>query len=54
MRTASRLDSAGKTYEIEFYQNIGHSFFRQNDGKVAAREIAQAWERVQSYLGRVL
>jgi carboxymethylenebutenolidase len=50
----TRLDTAGKTYEIEIYRNVGHSFFRQNDGKVAAREIAQAWERIQAYLGRVM
>lgn len=50
----SRLDAAGKSYEIEIYRNVGHSFFRQNHGKVAAGEIAHALERVRAYFGRVL
>jgi carboxymethylenebutenolidase len=53
-RITTRLDAAGKKYEIEVYPNVGHSFFRQDHGTIATREIADAWDRVQAYLGRLL
>jgi carboxymethylenebutenolidase len=52
-RIGSRLDAAGKRYEIEIYPNVGHSFFRQDRDTVATREIADAWDRVQAFLKRV-
>ncbi len=48
------VDAGGKKYEIEIYPNVGHSFFRQDHGTIATREIADAWDRVQAYLGRLL
>jgi carboxymethylenebutenolidase len=53
-RISSRLDAAGKKYEVEIYPNVGHSFFRQDHGTIATREIADAWDRVQAFLGRLL
>ena len=53
-RISTRLDAAGKKYEMEIYPNVGHSFFRQDHGTIATREIADAWDRVQAYLGRLL
>lgn len=53
-RISSRLDAAGKKYEVEVYPNVGHSFFRQDFGTIASREIADAWDRVQAFLGRLL
>ena len=51
-RIRTRLDTAGKRYEIEIYPNVGHSFFRQDTDTVATREIADAWDRVQAFLQR--
>lgn len=51
-RIQNRLTAAGKTAEIEIYPNVGHSFFRQDMDTVATREIADAWDRVQSFLSR--
>ena len=53
-RIRTRLDAAGKRYDIEIYPNVGHSFFRQDTDTVATREIADAWDRVQAYLQRAL
>jgi carboxymethylenebutenolidase len=53
-RIRTRLDAAGKRYEIEIYPNVGHSFFRQDADTVATREIADAWDRVQAFLKRNL
>lgn len=53
-RISTRLDAAGKKYEVEIYPNVGHSFFRQDHGTIATREIADAWDRVQAFLGRLL
>lgn len=51
-RIKTRLDAAGKRYDIEVYPNVGHSFFRQDRGTIASREIADAWDRVQAFLER--
>ena len=53
-RTRARLDAAGKRYDVEVYPNVGHSFFRQDRDTVATREIADAWDRVQAFLGRTI
>ena len=53
-RIRTRLDAAGKRYDIEVYPNVGHSFFRQDADTVATREIADAWDRVQAFLQRSL
>jgi carboxymethylenebutenolidase len=50
----TRLETAGKKYDIEIYPNVGHSFFRQDADTVATREIADAWDRVQAFLKRWL
>ena len=51
-RIRSRLDAAGKRYDIEVYAEVGHSFFRQDRDTVATREIADAWGRVVAFLER--
>jgi carboxymethylenebutenolidase len=51
-RIESRLNAAGKTGEIQIYANVGHSFFREDSDTIATREIADAWDRVQSFLGK--
>jgi dienelactone hydrolase len=37
---------------VQIYPTVGHSFFRQDLGTVATREIADAWDRVVSFLKR--
>ncbi len=49
-RIRQRLEAAGKQAEIQIYANVGHSFFRESSDTIATREIADAWDRVQSYL----
>jgi carboxymethylenebutenolidase len=51
-RIKTRLDAAGKKYEVEIYANVGHSFFREDLDTIATREIADAWDRVQAFLSR--
>jgi dienelactone hydrolase len=36
----------------KIYPTVGHSFFRQDLGTIATREIADAWDRVTSFLRR--
>jgi carboxymethylenebutenolidase len=49
-RIRQRLQAAGKQAEIQIYANVGHSFFRESSDTMASREIADAWDRVQSFL----
>lgn len=49
-RIKTRLDAAGKKYDVQIYANVGHSFFREDSDTIATREIADAWDRVRSYL----
>jgi carboxymethylenebutenolidase len=49
-RIRQRLEAAGKKAEIQIYANVGHSFFRESSDTIASREIADAWDRVQSFL----
>jgi carboxymethylenebutenolidase len=49
-RIRQRLQAAGKVAEIQIYANVGHSFFRESSDTIATREIADAWDRVQSFL----
>ncbi len=49
-RIKQRLTAAGKKAEIQIYANVGHSFFRESTDTIATREIADAWDRVQSFL----
>jgi len=49
-RIRQRLQAAGKSADIQIYANVGHSFFRESSDTVATREIADAWDRVQSFL----
>lgn len=49
-RIKNRLDAAGKKYDVQIYANVGHSFFREDSDTIATREIADAWDRVKSYL----
>jgi carboxymethylenebutenolidase len=49
-RIRQRLEAAGKRAEIQIYANVGHSFFRESSDTIASREIADAWDRVQSFL----
>jgi carboxymethylenebutenolidase len=51
-RIRTRLSAAGKTADVQIYPSVGHSFFRQDLGTVATREIADAWDRVVSFLRR--
>lgn len=47
-----RLTAHGKTYDLQLYPNVGHSFFRAAGNSIAAREAADAWDRVQAFLQR--
>jgi carboxymethylenebutenolidase len=49
---ASTLSRNGKAHEMQRYPNVGHSFFRTTGESVAAREAADAWDRVQAFLQR--
>jgi carboxymethylenebutenolidase len=49
-RIRQRLQAAGKQAEIQIYANVGHSFFRESSDTIASREIADAWDRVKSFL----
>ncbi len=49
-RITARLEAAGKKFDVEIYANVGHSFFREDSDTVAMREIADAWDRVRSFL----
>lgn len=51
-RIKTRLNAAGKKYDVQIYPNVGHSFFREDSDTIASREIADAWDRVQSFLER--
>jgi carboxymethylenebutenolidase len=51
-RIRTRLNAAGKSADVQIYPTVGHSFFRQDLGTVATREIADAWDRVVSFLKR--
>jgi carboxymethylenebutenolidase len=51
-RIRQRLQAAGKVAEIQIYANVGHSFFRESSDTIATREIADAWDRVQSFLSK--
>ncbi len=46
------LTARGKSFEIEVYPDVGHSFFREDLDTVAARQIADAWDRVNAFLQR--
>jgi carboxymethylenebutenolidase len=39
-------------FEIEVYDEVGHSFFREDLGTIATRQISDAWGRVQAFLRR--
>jgi carboxymethylenebutenolidase len=47
-----RLTAKHKTFQIEVYPEVGHSFFREDLGTIASRQIADAWDRVQAFLRR--
>jgi carboxymethylenebutenolidase len=49
-----RLTAKHAHFEIEVYPEVGHSFFREDLGTIATRQIADAWGRVQSFLRRSL
>ena len=49
-RIRTRLNAAGKTADVQIYPTVGHSFFRQDLGTIASREIADAWGRVTAFL----
>ncbi|HEX3550740.1 MAG TPA: dienelactone hydrolase family protein [Candidatus Elarobacter sp.] len=53
-RIRTRLAAAGKNAEVQIYPTVGHSFFRQDLGTVATREIADAWGLVTAFLRRQL
>jgi carboxymethylenebutenolidase len=47
-----RLTAKHATFEIQEYPEVGHSFFREDLGTIATRQIADAWDRVRSFLRR--
>ncbi len=49
-----RLTAKHAHFEIEVYPEVGHSFFREDLGTIATRQIADAWGRVQAFLRRSL
>ncbi len=50
--TVETLAAHGKTHDVQIYPNVGHSFFRTSGESIAAREAADAWDRVQAFLQR--
>lgn len=48
----ARLSAKHAHFEIEVYPEVGHSFFREDLGTIATRQIADAWGRVQAFLKR--
>jgi carboxymethylenebutenolidase len=48
-----RLTTAHATFQIQEYPEVGHSFFREDLGTIATRQIADAWDRVRSFLKQV-
>ena len=53
-RIRERLSAKGAEFEIQEYPEVGHSFFREDLGTIATRQIADAWDRVRSFLRRHL
>ena len=49
-----RLTAKHAAFEIQEYPQVGHSFFREDLGTIATRQIADAWDRVRSFLRRNL
>ncbi|HEV3087563.1 MAG TPA: dienelactone hydrolase family protein [Candidatus Elarobacter sp.] len=47
-----RLTARHEPFEIEVYPEVGHSFFREDLGTIATRQIADAWGRTQAFLKR--
>lgn len=52
--TVDTLRSNNKRFDVQAYPNVGHSFFRSTGNSVSAREAADAWDRVQSFLAKNL
>ena len=46
------LQAHGKDFDIEVYPDVGHSFFRGDLDTLATRQVADAWDRVNSFLQR--
>lgn len=46
----AQLTQAHASFEIEVYPEVGHSFFREDLGTIATRQIADAWDRVGAFL----
>jgi len=53
-RIRTRMNAAGKSADVQIYPTVGHSFFRQDLGTIATREIADAWDRVRAFLRKHL
>jgi len=51
-RIRDRLTALGATFEVQVYPEVGHSFFREDLGTIATREISDAWGLVQAFLKR--
>jgi carboxymethylenebutenolidase len=49
---SAKLTAHHKTFEVETYPDVGHSFFREDLGTLATRQISAAWETVQAFLRR--
>ncbi|HEV3141461.1 MAG TPA: dienelactone hydrolase family protein [Vicinamibacterales bacterium] len=49
----NRLTAARASFQIQEYPEVGHSFFREDLGTIATRQIADAWDRVRSFLKQV-
>jgi carboxymethylenebutenolidase len=45
-----RLTAMHASFQIQEYPEVGHSFFREDLGTIATRQIADAWDRVVSFL----
>ena len=45
-----RLTAEKADFQIQEYPEVGHSFFREDLGTIATRQIADAWDRVISFL----
>jgi carboxymethylenebutenolidase len=44
-----KLQDASKRCDVQLYETVGHSFFREYHTSLHSTEIADSWERVQAF-----
>jgi carboxymethylenebutenolidase len=48
----SALKANNKTFDVQLYPNVGHSFFRNTPDTESTREASDAWDLVQAFFRR--